>query len=93
MWRSKSAFSVVVSFIILVLKIGTSQKPLSGTKFGNTTVYAGMILTDPTIAEVLGRDFHKVPQGVNGTARSNAEMRIEHAKQTAKQLPFAVDFW
>lgn len=70
-----------------------AARALTGTKFANTTVYAGMILTDPTIAEVLGRDFHKVPQGVNGTARYNAEMRILHAKETAKQLPFAVDFW
>lgn len=72
---------------------GVQQQALTGTKFANTTIYAAMILTDPLIAEVLGRDFHRVPQGVNGTARENAERRMEHAKETAKQLPFAVDFW
>lgn len=74
-----------------MVPIGT--KPLTGTKFANTTVYAAMILTDPDIAEVLGRDFHRVPQGVNGSARANAEARIAHARKTTVELPFAVDFW
>lgn len=79
--------------LLLYTQVVLSAKPLIGTKFANTTVYAAMILTDPDIAEVLGRDFHRVPQGVNGTARQNAEKRIFHAKQTAMNLPFAVDFW
>jgi hypothetical protein len=66
---------------------------IKGTRFANTTVYAGMILTDPMIADVLGRDFHRVPQGVNGTAKANAEWRIENGKKTAAELPFKVEFW
>lgn len=66
---------------------------IRGTPFANTTVYAAMILTDPMIADVLGRDFHKVPQGVNGSASSNAKWRIQNGKNTAAELPFRVDFW
>eukprot|EP00596_Hydrurales_sp_CCMP1899_P004193 CAMPEP_0119039714 /NCGR_PEP_ID=MMETSP1177-20130426/9336_1 /TAXON_ID=2985 /ORGANISM="Ochromonas sp, Strain CCMP1899" /LENGTH=251 /DNA_ID=CAMNT_0007003925 /DNA_START=550 /DNA_END=1305 /DNA_ORIENTATION=- len=64
-----------------------------GTKFANTTVWAAMIQTDPTVAGVLGRDFHKVPQGVNGTAVDNAWARVEHAKKMTVDLPFNVAFW
>lgn len=64
-----------------------------GTVFANTTVWAAMILTDPMTAGVLGRDFYRVPQGVNGTAVDNAYRRIEHAKATVKTFPFPVDMW
>ena len=64
-----------------------------GTAFANTTVWAAMILTDPMTAGVLGRDFYRVPQGVNGTAVDNAYRRIEHAKETVKTFPFPVDMW
>lgn len=64
-----------------------------GTKFANTTVWAAMIQTDPTVAGILGRDFHKVPQGVNGSAVDNAWARVEHAKKMTIDLPFSVSFW
>ena len=64
-----------------------------GTKFANTTVWGAMILTDPMTAGVLGRDFYRVPQGVNGPAVDNAYRRIEHAKNTVKTFPFPVDMW
>lgn len=64
-----------------------------GTYFANTTVYGGIILTDPTIAEVLGRDFHRVPQGVNGTQQDNAYMRHENAKRLMEELPFSIETW
>ena len=70
------------------------RKPgLEGTFFANTTVYAAMILTDPMIADVLGRDFHRVPQGVNGSAGDNANWRIENGKRTAAELPFKVEYY
>lgn len=92
-FQSLDVHILLLLIIALVSKMALSAKPLTSTKFGNVTVYAAMILTDPDIAEVLGRDFHRVPQGVNGTARQNAEQRMYHAKQTANNLPFAVDFW
>eukprot|EP00981_Chlorochromonas_danica_P006149 scaffold1290_cov248-Ochromonas_danica.AAC.34 len=52
-----------------------------------------MIVTDPVIADVLGRDFHRVPQGVNGTAAENAWKRIENGKKTIAELPFNVEIW
>lgn len=67
--------------------------PLIGTKFANTTIYAAMIMTDPMVAAVLGRDFHRVPQGVNGSATQNAEWRLKNGINTAKELPFHVEFW
>lgn len=67
--------------------------PYKGTKIGNVTVFGAMILTDPDISAVLGRDFHRVPQGVNGSTAQNALWRIENGKHTANQLPFNVDFW
>jgi hypothetical protein len=72
---------------------GQELNPYKGTKIGNVTVYGAMILTDPDISAVLGRDFHRVPQGVNGTTSQNAQWRIENGKHTASQLPFHVDFW
>ena len=63
------------------------------TRFANHTVFSGIILTDPAVSAVLGRDFHKVPQGVNGTTAQNALIRHASASQTISQLPFAVDKW
>jgi hypothetical protein len=70
-----------------------SKAFIKGTLFANTTVYAAMILTDPMVADVLGRDFHRVPQGVNGSAADNAKWRIQNGKKTASELPFKVEFW
>jgi hypothetical protein len=64
-----------------------------GTSFANRTVWASMILTDPMVADVLGRDFNRVPQGVNGTPSQNAWLRISNAKKMTKDLPFPVEFW
>lgn len=50
-------------------------------------------MTDPMIAAVLGRDFHRVPQGVNGTAMQNAEWRILNGRKTISELPFHVSEW
>lgn len=63
------------------------------TYFGSKTVYGGVINTDPQLAEVLGRDFHKVPQGVTGTAKENALARIENGKNMTASLPFKVEPW
>lgn len=64
-----------------------------GISFANRTVYAEIILTDEVIADVLGRDFHRVPEGVNGTAKDNALRRHKNAQLLASELPFHVDFW
>ena len=63
------------------------------TFFGSKQLYGAIINTDPAIAEVLGRDFHKVPQGVNGTAKENALTRIENSKTMIGTLPFRVESW
>jgi hypothetical protein len=67
--------------------------PYKGTKFANTTVYGAMIMTDPMISAILGRDFHRVPQGVNGSTAQNAEWRISNGRKTISELPFHVDEW
>lgn len=59
-----------------------------GTIFANTTVYGAMILTDPAIADVLGNDFHRIPQGVKGSPRDNALLRVEYGTNVSKALPF-----
>ena len=64
-----------------------------GTFLGGKQVYSGIINTDPMIADVLGRDFHKVPQGVNGTAAENAHSRLRNSKELVNQVPFAVESW
>ncbi len=66
---------------------------VTGTMLGGKLVFSAIINTDPMIAGVLGRDFHKVPQGVNGTQRDNALLRIENSKLLIKQLPINVDSW
>lgn len=97
-----SLIIVLVVPVLVVLAAGggsghnknqPASNPYQGTKIGNVTVIGAMILTDPMVAEVLGRDFNRVPQGVNGSAAQNANWRIENGKNTAKQLPFHVDFW
>lgn len=88
------SLSMLLLFVISLSSASrVPSNPYRGTKFANTTVYGAMIMTDPQIAEVLGRDFHKVPQGVNGSAAQNAEWRIQNGKNTANELPFHVDFW
>lgn len=64
-----------------------------GTLFGNVRVWSAMIQTDPSMAALLGRDFHKVPQGVKGTAEQNAWQRVELGRNMTRELPFRVDFW
>ena len=76
-----------------VQKKSTASLHSGGTKFGNTTVWGAMILTDPTVAGLMGRDFSRVPQGVNGTAVDNAWARVDHAKEMTKSLPFNIEFW
>ena len=65
----------------------------TGTRFAGKNVYAAIISTDPKMARIMGRDFHKVPQGVDGTPANNANKRLEHAKAMTDQLPFPVDTW
>ena len=64
-----------------------------GTVFANRTVYGAIICTDPKAANLLGRDFKNVPQGVNGTPSDNAWLRIENAKKMTQELPFTVETW
>jgi hypothetical protein len=61
--------------------------------FANRTVYGAMIFTDPSTANLLGRDFYRVPQGVNGTALDNANRRLAHGKQFISELPIPVESW
>jgi len=72
---------------------GTEAYVSKHTLFANKTVWCAIIQTDPATANILGRDFHRVPQGVNGTAVDNALLRIENGKYLASTLPFAVEFW
>jgi hypothetical protein len=67
--------------------------PVGGTPFAGTRVWGAMIQTDPEMAALLGRDFYRVPQGVNGTAADNARLRNKHGAEMVKQLPFHVDMW
>jgi hypothetical protein len=64
-----------------------------GVKFAGRYVLGGMIQTDPTMSSFLGRDFHKVPQGVNGSASYNAHLRLKNGREMVKGLPFPVNFW
>ena len=75
------------TFIVQVFVIISSLQSVLGNKhhiqpvtpvstfFANHTLFAAMISTDPSLANILGRDFHKVPQGVNGSASENAVLR------------------
>ncbi len=98
MWYIISRFASILIFLAVITVVRSKHNavepnPYKGTRIGNVTVYGAMILTDPDISSVLGRDFYRVPQGVNGSANQNAHWRIENGKQTASQLPFNVDFW
>ena len=73
-------------------KIAEDLKIL-GTKFANTTVWAALIQTDASVAGIMGRDFNRIPQGVNGTANQNAWIRVDHAREMTANLPFHVDLW
>jgi hypothetical protein len=83
----------VALFFFIQSSLGKLENTYRGTRVGNITVFGAMILTDPDISSILGRDFHKVPQGVNGSTAQNAEGRIQNGKYTASQLPFDVQFW
>lgn len=61
--------------------------------FANRSVYGAMIFTDPATANLLGRDFYRVPQGVNGTALDNANARLAHGKNFIAELPIPVESW
>jgi hypothetical protein len=52
-----------------------------------------MIQTDPAVANLMGRDFKQIPQGVNGTQVDNAVLRLENGRKMAAELPFPVEFW
>jgi hypothetical protein len=64
-----------------------------GVEFAGKTVYSAIISTDPKMAMVMGRDFHKVPQGVKGSPVSNAYQRLEQSRRMTAELPFPVETW
>jgi len=94
-----------LAFLLLILVHSRPEKhrdvsnreALSSAKrfvnFANRTVYGAMIFTDPNTASLLGRDFYRVPQGVNGTATENALARLAHGKQMIAGLPIPVESW
>lgn len=62
--------------------------------YANRSVYGAMIFTDPNTANLLGRDFYRVPQGVNGTALDNANARVAHGKKIIAEMPFLqIESW
>ena len=80
--------------LLLLLLLPVAVQPLGEpTFFGSKQLYGAIINTDPMIADVLGRDFHRVPQGVNGTAKQNAMSRLENSKSMIEALPFKVEPW
>ena len=64
-----------------------------GETFAGRTIYGAVINTDPKMSMVMGRDFHKVPQGVKGSPASNAMQRLEQSKNMAAEMPFTVESW
>ena len=72
-------FLLIIIFFILCYNSQSSGIG-SGQRFANQTIWATMILTDPMTANILGRDFHRIPQGVNGTQIENAWRRVENGK-------------
>ena len=72
---------------------GRTTKSMQGFSFAGNNIYANVISTDPKMAAIMGRDFHRVPQGVPGTPATNANTRVEHARKMAEQLPFPVNTW
>ena len=56
-------------------------------------VYSSIIVTDPLLADILGRDFHRVPQGVNGSAVDNAHSRWANSRELVALLPMQVQTW
>ena len=64
-----------------------------GESFAGRTVYGAVINTDPKMSMVMGRDFHKVPQGVKGSPASNAMQRLEQSRNVAAEIPFIVESW
>jgi hypothetical protein len=88
----KSYRLLVFAILLLALDFSTSGK-ISSTMFADKKIYGAVINTDPQIASVLGRDFHRVPQGVNGTATENANQRLQNSKILISSLPVAIDSW
>ncbi len=72
---------------------GSADVFKKGQEFAGRTVYSAIINTDPKMAMVLGRDFHKVPQGVKGSPVSNAYQRLEQSRRMTSELPFQVETW
>ena len=64
-----------------------------GENFAGRRVYGAVINTDPKMSMVMGRDFHKVPQGVKGSPASNAIKRLEQSRSLAAKMPFTVESW
>ena len=62
-----------------------------GHPFAGKNIFSLIIRTDPKMARIMGRDFHKVPQGVDGTPANNANKRLEHSNEMIAQLPFPVE--
>jgi len=56
-------------------------------------IYSAIIVTDPLLADILGRDFHRVPQGVNGSATDNANFRWANSRELVAVLPMQVQTW
>ena len=58
---------------------GKSVTSARGYPFAGHNVYGIIINTDPKMARIMGRDFHKVPQGVDGTPAANRERETHPA--------------
>jgi hypothetical protein len=72
---------------------GSAEVFKKGEEFAGRTVYSAIINTDPKMAMVMGRDFHKVPQGVKGSPVSNAYQRLDQSRRMTSELPFPVETW
>ena len=79
--------SVVMMITVMVNSLGKS------VILSDKVVYSAIIVTDPLLADVLGRDFHRVPQGVNGSATDNARYRWTNSRELIAMLPLHVQTW
>jgi hypothetical protein len=78
---------------LLSQHLGANVFREGGEIFAGRKVYGAVINTDPKMSMVMGRDFHKVPQGVKGSPASNAIQRLEQSRNVAAQMPFTVESW
>ena len=69
----------------LLLALPVVQAITRGIKFANVTVWGAMIVTDPKVAHLLGR------QGKNHV--KIAHQRRKQAEETIRLLPFPVVIW